>query len=275
MGRHITDVWPGWGPDEIMTGPNADSSRQSNGSASTNDVLFKALASQPRRLVLFHLRQHGVSTLADLVDVVSEHAALVREFGVDDERRIAMVLVEHHLPQLERYGLVVYDRLDDVVELAGVPRDFGDWLDLAIRREIHWAKSGQQPNRPGHRPTSVLLVDDEPGFADVVAELIEHDYEDMTFVTATNAPDAFYALTNMEIDCIVSDYWMPAISGLDFLEAVREEYPDLPFIIFTNKGSEEVASEAIANDVSAYVPKSGEDDQYDRLATQIRQVISR
>lgn len=259
-----------------MTGPNADSSSQANGdeSVSTNDALFRALASQPRRIVLFHLRQHGVSTLEDLVDVVAEHANPDGEFGSDDEDRIARILVEHHLPLLEQYGIVAFDRLDDVVELAEVPRDFGDLIDLAIRREIRSAEGGQPPEQRNHQPTTVLLVDDEPGFADMVAEFIERDYDDMTFVTATNAPDAFYALTNMEIDCIVSDYWMPAISGLDFLEAVREEYPDLPFILFTNKGSEEVASEAVANDVSAYVPKGDGEDQYDRLATQIRQTVN-
>lgn len=250
------------GPGGTTTRPNADSSRRSNGGVSTNDALFRAPASQPRRLVLFHLRQHGVSTLVDLMDVVAEHADLRGEFGSDDERRVEVVLVEHHLPLLERAGLVVFDRLDDVVELA-------------IRREIHWSAGSQHPaDRQPHRSTTVLLVDDEP-VADMVAEFIEQDNDDMTVLTATNAPDAFYVLTNVDVDCIVSDYWMPAISGLDFLGAVREDYPDLPFVLCTNKGSEAVASEAIANDVSAYVPKSGERDRYDRLAVQIRQIVDR
>lgn len=67
---------------------------------------------------------------------------------------------------------------------------------------------------------------------------------------------------------------MPAIDGLEFLMAVRNDYPDLPFVLFTNKGSEDVASEAINHDVHAYVPKCTSTDQYDRLTQHIRRVLA-
>jgi DNA-binding NtrC family response regulator len=54
---------------------------------------------------------------------------------------------------------------------------------------------------------------------------------------------------------------MPGVDGLEFLASVREEYPDLPFILFTGKGSEEIASEAISRGVTDYLQKETGTDQ--------------
>jgi len=58
-------------------------------------------------------------------------------------------------------------------------------------------------------------------------------------------------LANQGVDCIVSDYDMPRTNGIEFLEAVRDQHPELPFILYTGKGSEEVAGEAISADDGA------------------------
>jgi DNA-binding NtrC family response regulator len=41
--------------------------------------------------------------------------------------------------------------------------------------------------------------------------------------------------------------------GLGFLQVVREEYTDLPFILFTGRGSEQVAGEAVSAGVTDYL----------------------
>ena len=71
------------------------------------------------------------------------------------------------------------------------------------------------------------------------------------------------------IDCVVSDYDMPERNGIEFLGAVRGEYPDLPFVLFTGKGSEEIASEAISVGVSDYLQKGSGTEQYDLLANRV------
>ena len=107
--------------------------------------------------------------------------------------------------------------------------------------------------------TRVLHVDDEPNILDLTATFLEREGENIAVETATSATEGLDRLTEgdfesgVPFDCIVSDYDMPGMNGLEFLEAVREEHPDLPFILFTGEGSEEIASEAITAGVSDYL----------------------
>lgn len=122
----------------------------------------------------------------------------------------------------------------------------------------------------------VLHVDDEPSFADVVAEFLERQDDRLEVVTESRASAGLDRLeTNgHEIDCVVSDYDMPRMDGLALLDAVRGEFPELPFILFTGKGSEEVASDAIAGGATDYLQKASGTEQYELLANRIRNAVS-
>lgn len=81
-------------------------------------------------------------------------------------------------------------------------------------------------------------------------------------------------LTEVEVDCIVSDYDMPRQNGLEFLNTIRGDYPELPFILFTGKGSEEVASKAISAGVTDYLQKGPGTEQYSLLANRIKNAVA-
>lgn len=67
---------------------------------------------------------------------------------------------------------------------------------------------------------------------------------------------------------------MPQMNGLNFLEAVREDYPGLPFILFTGKGSEDIAEQAINAGVTSYLQKEGGSSNYTVLANHIENAVS-
>ncbi|WP_254839145.1 GAF domain-containing protein [Natronomonas marina] len=69
-------------------------------------------------------------------------------------------------------------------------------------------------------------------------------------------------------DCVVSEYDLPDADGIELLRAARERAPDLPFVLFTDRGSEAVASEAIAAGVTDYLPRTG-GESAERLADRI------
>ncbi|MBV0902855.1 PAS domain S-box protein [Haloarcula salina] len=119
----------------------------------------------------------------------------------------------------------------------------------------------------------VLHVDDEVDVADLTATFLERD-ERFSVDIATSASEGLDRLAAESIDCVVSDYEMPEMDGIEFLETVRDEYPDLPFILFTGQGNEEIASEAISAGVTDYLQKQTGSEQYDLLANRIRNAVS-
>jgi len=124
-------------------------------------------------------------------------------------------------------------------------------------------------------PVEVLHVDDEPEFAEMTATFLERKNGSFVVETETSATDSLEHLREGEdYDCVVSDYDMPKKDGIELLESVREEHPDLPFILFTGKGSEEVASEAISKGVTDYLQKGSGTEQYTVLANRISNAVT-
>ena len=115
----------------------------------------------------------------------------------------------------------------------------------------------------------ILHVDDDPDFADLTGEFLELEDERFSVSAANDSREGLDRLASEEFDCVVSDYDMPGGNGIEFLTAVREDYPDIPFILFTGKGSEEVASEAISAGVTDYLQKDTGSEQYELLANRI------
>jgi len=120
-----------------------------------------------------------------------------------------------------------------------------------------------------------LHVDDEPSVADTTAAFLQREDDRLHIETALSASDGLARLADATFDCVISDYDMPKTNGIEFLETVRQKYPALPFILYTGKGSEEVASEAIAAGASDYLQKERGTGQYAVLATRIITLVER
>jgi PAS domain S-box-containing protein len=121
----------------------------------------------------------------------------------------------------------------------------------------------------------VLLVDDESAVGDLAATCLERANDRIDVTVAASAMKGLEILSEREdVDCIVSDYNMPGEDGLEFLSSVRQNHPSIPFILFTGKGSEEIASEAISAGVTDYLQKETGTEQYAVLANRIENVVS-
>lgn len=121
----------------------------------------------------------------------------------------------------------------------------------------------------------VLYVDDEPDLLEI-GKLFLEDEERFRIDTALSAPDALNSDTLPACEAIVSDYQMPDMNGIEFLKTVRKQHGDLPFILFTGKGREEVVIEAINNGADFYLQKGGDPKaQFAELAHKIRQAVAR
>ncbi len=122
---------------------------------------------------------------------------------------------------------------------------------------------------------TVLYVDDDPDLLEIGRIFLEK-MGNFSVDTCTSAPDALLRLDQTSYHAVLSDYDMPVMNGIEFLKAVRAQYPALPFIIFTGRGREDVVIEAINNGVDFYLQKGGEfKSQFAELAHKLRIAVER
>jgi len=121
----------------------------------------------------------------------------------------------------------------------------------------------------------LLYVDDEPALLELTKMFLERS-GDFSVDTEASAQEVISILKNRHYDAIISDYQMPGMNGIEFLQQVRKEGNAIPFIIFTGKGREEIVIEAINNGVDSYIQKGGNPRaQFAELAEKIRQIVRR
>ncbi|WP_066411331.1 sensor histidine kinase [Halorubrum aethiopicum] len=105
----------------------------------------------------------------------------------------------------------------------------------------------------GATDVSVLYVNDDPDLRELVARRLEREEDRVDVRTAESVDAAERVRSRHDVDCIVSDHHMTGRTGLDYLRSVREDDDGIPFVLFTETGDEEVASEAISAGVTDYV----------------------
>ena len=122
---------------------------------------------------------------------------------------------------------------------------------------------------------SLLYVDDEPELLDLCKRFLEQEGE-FSVYTTTSAETGLEILASVRFDAIISDYQMPKVDGIGFLKTVRATYGDIPFILFTGRGREEVVIEAINNGADFYLQKGGDPRaMFSELGHKIRQAVRR
>ncbi|MDN7023789.1 PAS domain S-box protein [Methanoculleus sp. FWC-SCC1] len=122
---------------------------------------------------------------------------------------------------------------------------------------------------------SVLYVDDEPALLDITRHFLEKSGE-MTVDTVPSAGEAIERLRHRTYDAIVSDYQMPVMDGIAFLQYVRSKFDSLPFILFTGRGREEVVIEALNTGADFYLQKGSDPKtQFRELEHKVKHAVYR
>jgi len=120
----------------------------------------------------------------------------------------------------------------------------------------------------------ILIVDDEHFILEQSEYYLKDENESFNIQTASSAQKGIDSLREKDFDIVVSDYQMPGMNGLDFLKTIRKEEIDVPFIMFTGRGREEVAIQALNIGADRYVQKGGDPvSQYKVLASAIEKTV--
>lgn len=121
----------------------------------------------------------------------------------------------------------------------------------------------------------VLHIDDEEDFLFLTKEFVEKMSEGEIQVESLRNPlEVFERIKDDNIDIIVCDYLMENLNGLDLLKQIKQKEFQIPFIIFTGRGREEVVIDALNLGADYYIRKGLDaKSQYTELVHQIRTVL--
>jgi signal transduction histidine kinase len=99
----------------------------------------------------------------------------------------------------------------------------------------------------------ILIVDDEHMILELTSMVLGARGFDVS--TVDNAVDSYPLIERERPAVVLLDYMMPEVNGLDALKTIRQRFPETYVIMFTGKGSEEVAVELMKAGASDYIAK--------------------
>lgn len=101
---------------------------------------------------------------------------------------------------------------------------------------------------------AILLAEDSPTHTELIRSLLEKDAHAVNCVT--NGREAIDAIEQSRPDLIVTDLRMPEMNGLELVKQAAEQFPNIPSVVVTARGSENLAVDALALGAANFVPKN-------------------
>lgn len=115
---------------------------------------------------------------------------------------------------------------------------------------------------------TILVVEDDDSLRSVLSTVLEQ--EGFSVVAVHSAEEALQAFAVRPFACVLADFKLPRMHGIDFAKKIRESSAHLPFVIMTAYGSIDVAVEAMKSGASDFITKPLEPQM---IASMLRQVI--
>ncbi|MGJ8680009.1 response regulator [Paraglaciecola sp.] len=105
--------------------------------------------------------------------------------------------------------------------------------------------------------SNILIIDDDT----VTLELLQVVLEEITSGTIISYSDSIKALAFVKstemasVNLVVCDWLMPDVSGLQILAALREQYPDCPFLMLTANATKELVVDSMRLGATDFIVK--------------------
>ena len=120
-----------------------------------------------------------------------------------------------------------------------------------------------------NKPLRILYLEDDPDFAELVRSLLQQDKLNAEIKRVAGRAAFEASLDSETFDLILSDFRLPAFTGLEALAFVKKKCPDTPFILISGTIGERAAIESLKAGAIDYVLKQSPK----RLAPAIRRAV--
>ena len=121
------------------------------------------------------------------------------------------------------------------------------------------------------RPLKFLVVDDNPADRELIIRKLNQYFDGATFDQVGRGEDFEVALETDGFDAILTDYRLHWSNGLAVFRRVRERWPEVPVIMFTDSGTEEIAVAGMKLGLGDYLLKR----HLERLPIAVRESLEK
>ena len=121
---------------------------------------------------------------------------------------------------------------------------------------------------PQKERVRILVVDDDEFDRHAVRRCLQQSGLSATVEEAASATEAMARVVRGAYDCVLLDYYLPAVDTVELLQAMRAAAADIPVVVVTGRGDEDIAVEFMKAGAVDYVPKVSLTAE--RLATSFR-----
>lgn len=101
----------------------------------------------------------------------------------------------------------------------------------------------------------ILLVDDEPGMLEPMAQYLSYELQGHDILTANDGQKALDILARDKIALVVSDIKMPKVSGLELLAEIQAHYPQTSVILMSAYGNHQIRDELKKDSFLRFISK--------------------
>lgn len=117
---------------------------------------------------------------------------------------------------------------------------------------------------------AILMVEDDDNDAEII-QIHLKKHEDLIISRASKGEEGLKLLEENIFDLLLLDYGLPDMSGIDFLNTIRENGIKSPVLLLTGRDDRNSAVESMKSGASDYIVKSVE--EYEKLASTIRKIV--
>lgn len=127
-------------------------------------------------------------------------------------------------------------------------------------------------NKEDHKRTRILCIEDNNDDYEVIRHSLEKKMKgSITLERVSTGREGLTLMYRNKYDVLLLDYLLPDMNGIEIMEMMKKEGLDIPIIMLTGKGDENIAVEAMKKGVNDYIIK--DDLETEKLSESITKVV--
>ncbi len=116
-----------------------------------------------------------------------------------------------------------------------------------------------------------LIIDDSSADRELIIQRLRKDFANAEFVQVSLPEDFERIMACNHFDVILTDYQLNWSNGLEVLNTLKQRFPDIPIVMVTGTGNEEIAVEGLRSGLSNYILKQ----HLDQLPHAVRESLEK